>query len=36
MSCENSQSYLECAETNQKIFVDTITQKYYRIMILAI
>ena len=34
-SCENSQSYLECAETNQKIF-STIIQKSYRIKNLVI
>ena len=31
MPCGNSQSYLECVETNKKIFYKTIIQKSYRI-----
>ena len=36
MSCENSQTYLECVETNQEIFFNTIIQKSHRIKNLAI
>ena len=36
MSCENSQSHLECVETNQKIFFHTLIQKSYRIKNIAI
>ena len=36
MSCENSKSYLECVETNQKIFLNTIIQKSHKIKNLAI
>ena len=35
MSCENSQSHLECVETNQKFF-HTIIQKSHRIKNIAI
>ena len=36
MSCENSQSYLECVETSCTIFLNTIVQKSHRIKNLAI
>ena len=36
MSCENSQSYSECVETNQKHFLNTVMQKSHKIKNLAV